>query len=225
MSRSPSPHLLLLILAAITLPLSGQPAEPPGADKPAWQWTWDERVTTRFDPAAAHERWIAYASTLGKDVRDESQAHAVIDGSRNPELFTPSELISRLLQTSFAPEPYGQSWRDLDAEYLARHDLGEDFWFRLEDAFAPILERRQEIRELAGRLDTTDSAERKQIQIRIEALQAPMCGLKHRALAKARKTFGREVFDRFLYETVARRGVVTGESTIADLIQMREGCR
>ena len=204
----PKQRLLVLVvfLAAFTL----------AADRPkrVWEWSVDERLAERLDPAHILERQVAYerahAKALQRSPDPEPQpanfAH-VIDGRRNPELFLPHELFDALM-TGLTGDG---TLRGKQRAYYGRaiRAFGYDdaeFWAQLESVSALYLAVRS-----SGRADA-------------------VCGARHDALQAARELFGRERFDEFLYVVIAPSSQKSEAATDAghlaeELRRAVRGCR
>ncbi|MEO6260432.1 MAG: hypothetical protein ABIP63_08775 [Thermoanaerobaculia bacterium] len=159
----------------------------------AWDWTVEERLANRLDPAKIRDRkadWIestsrnrvsAAASTRSDVSQNDSKVVTYeIDGRRNPELFLEYELFDILL-AGLAPETltrakqrafYGPSIRQFGYDENA-------FWNSLESVVSGYL---------AGGSAETDGEAR--------------CVERYQALQAARRLFGHR-FDQFLYLVVA----------------------
>jgi hypothetical protein len=106
---------------------------------PAWEWSDEERIRVRFDPASIRERAAAHAATLPSYAHAQAQSaeapgasQQVLDGSRDPGLFLPVELLDVLLQ-GLNPNP---SFRAHARDALAKDIRGmgyteNDFWNKL----------------------------------------------------------------------------------------------
>ena len=179
--------------------------------KEAWQWTDDERIAARLDPVKIRERAAAHAARSFKRlgvlsslaVGSGEQVSFRIDGAENPELFLPFELFGQLLR--------GVDWNapsiDRDVERAILAPKIKSFGYepdRFWTALGSVAKRYFEVRD-----GTQASASN---HARAEATQSPsgpidahivLCRERQTALTAARAYFGREKFDRFLYEVVA----------------------
>lgn len=214
-------HTPLLLLCVVAMAACAQnKAQKPDSSKP-WLWTTEQRLAARFDPAAIRDRQEAYERRLtpaqqaymapqpGENLNSEG-ARYIIDGSRNPELFLPSELVEGLLISGFDPDLTRRHLsRDLYREGISTLGLTEDeFWsllLSIEDRSRTAAEKSSadvdvvQCRTLAGILDTF------------------------------RKRFGHQRFDQFLYKTMAPHAVtsnVTNSATATkeELRQKELGC-
>lgn len=177
--------VLLLLIATQDAPV-----------KPAWEWTVDERIAARSDVAARAERWsVARASG---EIRGAVATDLVL-GSRNPELVMPVELMQQV-GLAFLPDRQ-ERWRKQWA--AGAEILGPDFWDRLEWVALPLFETMRRSAELGSRIAVATDIERHRLLEELQTVSAPECRQCAEALAAARAVFGREAFDRFLYQVVA----------------------
>jgi hypothetical protein len=188
----------LLVAVLLSTPLLAQSPE---------EWDLERRLAERFDDARNAER-IAVATAKSPNLSLHSASDApgsrvyLIVGWRNPELFLPHELFDTLLDV----DPSG---RDSYGEKLG--DLGWDaasFWTTLDQ------------------LSAAYRAVRYKQQLDSGAVSA--CRARFDALEQARKTFGPQKFDAFLYSALPP-GMVMRTSTpepdpAASLRQQARGC-
>lgn len=159
------------------------------ASKCAWEWTLDERLADRFDPAKIEEREQAYRSShpqMGPDSPlSKGELRYRIDGRRNPELFVPHELFDALLTGLGPNESRRTNQREFYRKQLQKIGFdGETFWPALASVSGPYL-------ALQDRVITRS----------IEA--DGRCRARYDALQSARELFGADRFDRLLYTVVA----------------------
>lgn len=201
--------------------VSGQSAPPA---RPAWEWTLEERVTRRWSKALEAELREA-AVAAGHSVEDESQR--VILGDRHPELLLPWELMNSLAGGAYHParrDKYRKRWAR-GSEYL-----GEDFWTRLQAVAGPFFDAGNKLEELQLATDRASGTERPALDAEWSLVNGSICRLRSEALRAARTTFGREQFDRFLYEVVAVGAVIYVSTSsddgehIENVVWMEEGC-
>jgi hypothetical protein len=184
--------------------------------KPAWQWTDEERLAGRFDPASIAERASpAVLAEFGfhppappKVVTESSKAAAgpitfVILGERNPELFMPFELFDFLIDTAFKDDAQDRaSWRKMFTD-RGEAPLPDHFWSRLEGAARPYLDVQHELATLNQQWMAAAPDGRGTLAPRLLAVKGRLCGARAAALAAARREFGISTFDRILYERAA----------------------
>jgi len=173
-----------------------------------WAWTLEERIAARTDAAAARERvrGAARGKAAANSTPDPELSPTVdsFDGKGHPELFLPHEVFRTLIAQAFLGSSRGRELfrRGLRPE-VQRHGLPADFWERLEslsavyvaDTFAEI--------DLGDGLRERSGADRARAAQALALKQSDACRSRAAAIDAARKQFGAERFDRFLYEVVA----------------------
>ena len=217
---------LLVAIGPLSL-LAQQPRQP-------WEWTTEERIARRLDPAAIAERVRVHQGThpshAGQSTLNTAAAAPafVIDGNRNPELFLPWEVMDELLENASgdlrAVQPGRRAYRD------AVEASGWD-----ETIFWPTLERLA--RNYAATKDAAirfqmrtarraDTLSRSEILER-DRLNHEVCSSRAETLQAARARFGAAAFDRFLYTAVApHMGMASMGATDARTLRWIEGgCR
>lgn len=235
---------LPLISLALLLPGDLGAAQHPSAKpaKAAWQWTNDERLAARFDPASIIERSSPeatqpYGASASATPSGRMQSQGVgtprttniIIGRRNPELFMPFELFDRLVRD-------GVSAADADAQARFRERLSrviapvmnpQDFWLTIETASQPFANADREVRHLSASLSDAASDRRPKILREINDAQQPMCRARAEALLLAEKSIGREKLYRVLYDGVAPELSTFGgaEATAEQMRHIAGGCQ
>lgn len=192
--------------------------------KAAWEWTNEERIAARKDPLLRIQRREEAFAAGDLQRYDKSD---ILVGRRNPELFLPTDLILYLKAAYAHNSDTMTNARSRWASATQR--FGEKFWARLYESGRPYFDA--EGRHLQLQLqyqDENDAAERQRISMEISQVSNSLCPLRVEALRAAREAFGRDVFDRFLYEVVApaarSRGSSSGpDGPFSDLWQ-EEGC-
>lgn len=198
---------VLMLMAQTVVAQSSSEPRSSTLGKPAWQWTIEERLAKRFDPAEMKERAAAEDQRLQelmklgmlreKDVSSRSSEGDVdtISGRETPELFLPMELFNVLLDSAFPPDGLNQdAARASIEEHAAALGFGADFWRRLGRISSPFLEIR---REHARQAIASKSA------MGDERLALSLCRSRAEAMVAAKAEFGEEDFLRLLYEVVA----------------------
>lgn len=114
----------------------------------------------------------------------------VIDGSRNPELFFPTELFEYLVRSSFVtlPQAYPHVVRQRTSD-LFKVPAEWDRFAAIVTGYAKVL---REERSAANAVDASAVA----------AMQSRKCVVEAHAFREARRAFGKTRFDRMLFETV-----------------------
>lgn len=210
--------LALVMLGSLSI--AGGAQEAP---RKSWQLSDEERLARRFDPANRELRVRASANWRGGAKRD------VVEGQRDPDLFLPWELWGWLVETSFGQER--QLQEDFQAARLERArdlDLGPDFWDRLEEVSSSYVRSLAELKALALEARGLQGDDRASDDRRVEQLEIAACRARVESLDFARRTFGRETLDRFLYEAVAPGiGIfsVGAETSAEHLRFVARGCR
>ncbi|PYQ28180.1 MAG: hypothetical protein DMF56_17245 [Acidobacteria bacterium] len=194
-----------------------QPAKQP------WEWTLDERLAVRLDPASIAKReqrqqgmrQQTAGEPLSKKERQSPQKHS-IDGSENPELLLPHELFDGLI-TGFVPDDFRRRHQreNFRRGIIATGFEEEEFWSTLRSASATYIDN------YAYPVPGTKPPP-------IPGVRWTMCREAFLALNRARQAFGKEKFDRFLYEFVAPTTQVgygtNAADPAADLRFVEEGC-
>ncbi|HYO75119.1 MAG TPA: hypothetical protein VE010_01550 [Thermoanaerobaculia bacterium] len=191
---------MFLVLAAV-LPSSLYAREP-------WTLTVAERLEKRFDPVHAAERILAQ-TRMGPS--DRKAPGFVIDGSRNPDLFLPSELMSFLLSHANSGDAvHRHAGRAAYEPVIVTMNWPvTDFWADLEVSAAP---HAQLVRENLDSIHDAETSRR-------------ICRSKHDALQAMRSRYDR--FDEFLYRAVAPRSTFAGEKAMPRewVVWLEEGCQ
>jgi hypothetical protein len=210
------------------------------APKPAWEWTLDERIAKRLDPAAIRER--TQASERARAEKDgftpevrASVGHFavpvrfVVEGRRDPELLMPFELFGSIIEGVGEPDNRRGTrtfYRDEIRESGWEEDL---FWQTLQEVTAEYWTTTDERIAMERRVRTLSDAERRALNIDVEALNISGCRLRAEALQRAREKLGAEKFDRFLYEKVAPNVGISSDFPFGNeewrLRYIEAGCR
>jgi hypothetical protein len=183
MSRSIETTLISLTLLCAVHVVAATPDK--GALKPAWEWTDEERIAARVAAVAPGEG-------------------TVVHGTEHPEWFLPTELMNTLLGVLTRPAASADLTRDMLKPRFEQAGIDErEFWaaFTLcAGEYKTLDARRWKILRAAGQAGTADH---RRLQTEAERLGREECALRVQVLADARRTFGRENFDRILYAVVA----------------------
>jgi hypothetical protein len=218
--------VLILLVAGITTAAAAQPAREPAATeaprgKRAWEWTLDERLTVRMDPTLIAQRQTQDKARVRAEDSESTptQRHGVqnysIDGSRNPELLLPHELFDSLMTAFVSDDERRNRQRDrLRPGILASGFDDEVFWAQLRSAASQYIDdHAYPVSESAAPGRGRDS----------------LCRSAFIALQNARHVFGRDRFDRFLYEVIAPRTWVGSATNVpdpaAELRNVAGGCQ
>jgi hypothetical protein len=202
--------------------------------KEPWRWTAKERAGVRLDAAQRNARVQSHAK---KQAENRGRAKAaevsaaqggdVIDGATNPELFFPTELFRGFVTSTFVTLPEA-----------ARADIGmrsrqlfttDADWDRLAEVAGDYAGYLQRERQLLQAQASAPAADRARVDAELEKLRRTECPALAKALRGARAAFGRDAFDRFLYEVVAPVRLVTyspgSEADVAALVNREEACQ
>jgi hypothetical protein len=176
--------------------------------------TRDERLALRFDQSlAAARRAVGVADGVVR--RDDPDPYLmVVNGKRDPELFMAWELMDHVtpvfnLTDNARRESIRATWTARDA---AQH-LGQNFWERLQVVLGPIIHAEAELRRVSLAKRAATGAASEPLEVEWTKINATLCPLRAKGLADARAAFGRQEFDRFLYEVVAPDAVVLSSSS------------
>lgn len=165
-----------------------------GEKIPPEKWTAKARLDRRFDPEASAARVAAERAR-----HPEFRGTDSIDGRLHPELFLPEELFEHLIWQGFVllPEVYPLHVMSISTGILD----APDEWVRLEEVAGEVIENLQQQRILLKRSSEKGLGAAEDGQL--TALRARRCKAQISALERAREAFGRDAFDRFLYQSVA----------------------
>jgi len=212
----------LLVLGVTASTVMAREATEPDAARP-WAWSVEDRIEKRLNPQENARRWEEFLRA-NAEASAADKTRIVIDGSRDPGLFLPGDLIRQLLSAAFAPESESRtSWRRIYERRFGA-PLPADFWTVLEAHARDYLEARHHARELASDLSSADSSERDRILAEIDLLQLPQCQRVLQIRSKAQAIWG-ELFDRFLYLGVAPGMRMTTTQSRTEMEFVAAGCR
>jgi hypothetical protein len=175
---------------------AAQPAPAP------WQWSNDERIAARHRHALQHlpPRTDAHLQVNGTG----ATPGFTIDGATHAELFLPSELMRRLLRGVSSDPLFRPAFRSQLSDAIREAGFDETtFWATLDRIGAHHADAARRSADVQRALDQSSPLDRRALQPRADALSAEVCSERVQALQDARSEFGRERFDRFLYEGVA----------------------
>ena len=193
--------------------------------KPAWKWETGERIRERQRPEHAQKRReVAVAD--GRCAAG-CRSDVIVDGRRNPELLTPSELMDTL-SGAFDVKDAGslERTRALWTGRSANLELGQDFWDRLYTAGRPFFDAWKETLRMSRETSAANAMNRSTSVMRRSEFDRSLCVLRAEALASARDTFGHDVFDEFLYRAIAPGLLVNETQTASSNAEWIErGCR
>jgi len=199
--------------------MQAQPAE-----RPAWDWTTEERLAVRTDAEAARAR-VEKSERRQRRAAQATRPVDTITGKDNPELFLPHQVFEELVHLAFMRGARdGEMLREgfsIEAKPL---ELPADFWDRLRTITTIYQSDLRAFSEANKQAWQTKSERDRQI---VAQRYDIMCRSRAEALSEARKAFGRQRFDRFLYGVVVRGMFSTAFSPVNGELLRRaeEGCR
>jgi hypothetical protein len=200
--------------------------------KPAWEWSDEERIRVRFDPASIQARAAGHADSLPpyahsqvQSARAPRSSQHVLDGSRDPGLFLPAELLDVLLQGLNSNASLRAHARDALANDIRGMGYSEnDFWNKLQQLSAPYRALMSRPNNLAVRHVKTSDGKTASFLI-----DADRCVARHSLLQSARAAFGAQIFQKFLYTAVApqvwRSDTTQSPDPAQEMIFVAAGCR
>jgi hypothetical protein len=183
--------------AALTIPLFAQTTKEP------WALTLEERIALRTNPGLAKER-VRAAKDRADLLRLKSSGVAADEftGRSNPELFLPHQVYRTLMGMTFLRSSAPRNREALMIEVLS-YGLPSDFWDRLGAISARYISDSQELDALGESWQKQNGAAKARTERHIVAKKRDLCRSRAEAIAAARKEFGQERFDRFMYEVFA----------------------
>jgi hypothetical protein len=220
----------LLAVTFLTLHLLGGAAAKDAVwpAKAAWEWTTEERLHARFDPAATKARVDAViAMRNGRGASGTRRPADSIRGSVHPELLMSHEIFDTFVGAAYRyDDAVAQEFRRDAAGRATALGLPPNFLDALRtesEQFIALQRREHELRDLmnGGGHDMAS------LLSEINGLEAAQCPLRADAITRLRSKFGTTKVNRFLYEVVAP-GVFFDfeEPQDAQVLRSREGgCR
>lgn len=192
--------------------------------KEPWKWTTEQRLHARFDPEARKARLAEAAARAAQ--RTGMAAHVddidVIDGDVHPELFLPSELFESFVFLRVLKPQWVSDELDEKSDDLLRSEAERTRFAALTSAYGALL-----LRERALLTEKSKAGSRRAAEIDGEllTLRKDKRTAGAAALRDARKAFGLERFDRFLYTVVApgrKKFVLRGSDDTVTAKALRE---
>ncbi len=203
--------LVTLLLAFSVFSVLGAPPNQDSGSrqkKESWDWTDSERIATRFDPAFikanSHPPGHAPAGYVAAEgIR--SDLVLVIDGDKTPEAFLPFELFNSLLGGLRGDAAFQQQRRAMLRSRITAYGFKDPdvFWGELGRIVQPHLALLAKSASLDDRIQRAGARDRDALQTLRHQLDITVCHSRFQALSAARRHFGQENFDRFLYSVVA----------------------
>lgn len=222
-----SRRTIILVAILVAFPLIAQSRKEP------WQLTVEERIALRTDPQLARERVRKDRAAQPPRTPEALASAAVIadafDGRTHPELFLPHQVFQKLVQLAFLDPPRtGEVIRRGFTPDVRRHGLPPDFWRRLESLSTIYASDYRAMMDLLHSQNGQQTAAgRERVEKALALKQVDVCESRAAALAAARREFGRDRFDRFLYQVIAV-GMFTVTDRLPDpnlLRDAEEGCQ
>jgi hypothetical protein len=197
-------------------------------EKPAWEWTLEERIRHRLDADCRRARRELAAQDRRERgcFRTSGDPADFVYGSDTPELFLPSELYATLVSNVVTSEGgFSEEMRSYYERRASSLDLPGAFWKLVEEAAGDYLSSVRAERRLAAGLNGAGTNERLAILAEIADIQKPQCAERIDALERTRRAFPPGSFDRFLYVAVAP-GIGSSAQlvTTGSLRWREEGC-
>lgn len=148
-----------------------------------------------------------------------------LDGAVLPGALVPSEIFMFLVAIAYTPDVASRN--EVRRDILARSADPElkrrDLWSRLAAAAAPYLALDEQRRRVMAEAVAAPEAARPAIYARLPSIEE-YCRQRAVALDAARREFGHEAFDRFLYEAVAPDVQIGTTLTPSELRAIEDGC-
>jgi len=191
-------RLLLVLGFSAMLPVNAQQARQP------WSLTLEERIALRTNPELARERVRGAMRGQRSSNADGHLSADRFDGKSHPELFLPHEVFRSLMTLAFlGPARNGERFREGLMPEVTRLALPRDFWERLRSVSAVYLSDSWAEADLGASLRQQSGRARRDAERALSLKQLEVCRSRADAIAAARKEFGSEDFDRFMYEVIA----------------------
>jgi hypothetical protein len=154
--------------------------------------------------AVAQTPKAPWALTVEERIALRTNADLAFDGKTHPELFLPHEVFRNLIQFAFAADPRtGEVVRRGYRSDVDRHGLPADFWDRLRSVSTIYISDAVAERDVGRSLHQLSGPARRRAEEALALKRVDLCRSQADALTAARREFGRERFDRFLYEVFA----------------------
>jgi hypothetical protein len=174
--------------------------------KAPWALTVEERIALRTNPDLARERVRDRKRIAATDVRSSNRVPDVdaFDGKTHPELFLPHEVFRNVIGLAFLADPRtGEVVRRGYRSDVERHGLPADFWDRLRSVSTIYISDATAEHNIGRSLHQLSGLARRRAEETLALKRIDLCRSQADALTAARREFGRERFDRFLYEVFA----------------------
>ena len=196
------PPLASVLLPALATALLAQ------SPRSSWTLTLDERIALRTDPEIAQQRVkkndVSALTAQQKQTRAPQNLVDSFDGKQHPELFLPHEVFDELVRLAFLGSPRQcQIVQEGFTQDVKRYGLPPDFWKRLQSMSAIYVLDMASVHDIGAGMQHQVGRRRERAEETLALKNADVCRSRADALKSARNEFGRERFDRFLYEVIA----------------------
>jgi hypothetical protein len=226
---------LLVVFTGLSV-LGAPPNQDSGSRqmKEPWEWTENERIVARLDPSFVKANSHPRANTPGGYVAAQgisTDLVLVIDGSKTPEMFLPSELFTNLLDAFQSNATFREGARTIYQQRIITFGFKDPhaFWSELEKVIAPHLALMRDAASLDTRIQEANARDRNVLVKNKGDLDVALCRSRFRAMTSARAHFGQETFDRFLYTVVApnlkKFSAIPGAGAASGYAYVESGCR
>lgn len=192
-----------------------------GLDKPAWEWTNDERIGERLNPQWQEER--RQRANAGGD--DLPEGVSVISGSLEPELLFPEELFDMFASEVLADDPRVRAAFRTEISNSYSGELPEGFWTDFEAVASELKKISQGGKQIGRDAATAVDTERDRALIRLDKVRSQKCTVFKETLRRSRALLPPGEFDRLLYEGVAPNLTIQEDTSTNSLLdRVERGC-
>jgi hypothetical protein len=175
------------VLTLLVIAVAGTSSANEPVPQPAWRWSAEERIASRTSAELARKR-------MRPENAEQQGLADRFTGKTHRALFLPYEVFESLVSMGFEGDAWtSQTGQAGFAQDLRRHGLPVDFWERLRTLSAVYRADVRAVRELGSNA----GADLRTLKHTV------LCQSRADALAASRAEFGRERFDRFLYDVIA----------------------
>ncbi|MCU1230759.1 MAG: hypothetical protein JWO97_3643 [Acidobacteria bacterium] len=229
------------LLMMWTLPLFAADAGS-ARPKPAWQWTLEERLAKRYDPASLKDRITREATepfgimsvpqgTIANPSPTAARYPSIIVGARDPELFMPWELFDDVVRHAYSSDPASRAEIRAQIEQRAKQAnfrLPDGFWAELGRTAKPWIDLGDRVQRAGRQLRLANPIETRELRHDLDQARDEACTVRFNAFNAVREHFGANWIAQFLYETVAPDVTLIRAAGADDPVQVLSfegGCR
>ncbi|MEA2568635.1 MAG: hypothetical protein QOI24_636 [Acidobacteriota bacterium] len=229
------------LLMISTLPLIAADAVP-ARPKPAWEWTLEERVAKRYDPASLRDRMTREATepfgimsvpqgTIANPSPTATRYPSIIIGARDPELFMPWELFDDVVRNAYGDDSAERVEIRAQIEQRAKEanfSLPGGFWEELGRTAKPWIDFGDRVERAGRRLRVANPIETRELRREIDKAADEACTIRFNAFNAVREHFGADWIAQFLYQVVApdvRLIRAGGADDPVQMLSFEGGCR